>query len=195
MIRLHRGSAPDFWTREQVKKWTKRWLDKGCKSDKWYWPQVGGKKINKHAEEAMALWHHNKCAFCEAPLFSGQDVEHYRSKTKYPLAAYVWRNLFLICRNCNQAKGNGEHLGCLKPDRDNPAKYLWVNPVSLKVAPKPGISDEKRECAEKTIKLYQLDRPELAKLYELYLNLFELKESHADDSKPFSLMVKSLLLR
>lgn len=181
---------------EKVKVWTKRWLDKGCESDRWSWPQVNRQKINKHAQEIMAIWHHNKCAFCEVP-FHGQEIEHYRSKTKYPLAAYVWRNLFLICGECNQKKNDGDHLGCLKPDRDDPAEYLWVNPISLKVAPKPGISGEKRERAEKTIMLYQLDRPELTKHYQQYLRLFEQTQTPleplANDSMPFSLMIKSFL--
>ncbi len=96
MIKLHRGPAPTIWTRDNIKQWTRQWLDRGCDSRRWVWPQIRGRRLNEYAQESLAPWHHHKCAFCEAPLFSGKEIEHYRSKTKHPLAAYVWRNLFLI---------------------------------------------------------------------------------------------------
>jgi uncharacterized protein (TIGR02646 family) len=117
----------------------------------------------------MELWHHQKCAFCEAPLLGDREVEHFRPKTRYPLAAFIWRNLFLICGGCNQKKGSETHSGCLKPDREDPAAYLWVNPISLKMEPKPGISEEAHQRAAVTITHYQLDRPELSRLYKDYL--------------------------
>lgn len=223
MIRLHRGPAPVFWTRERVKNWTERWLAKNCDSSRWSWPQFRRRGINKYAVEAMESWHYNKCAFCETPLFSGREVEHFRSKTRYPLSALVWRNLFLTCRDCNQRKGSDEHAGCIKPDCEDPEQYLWVNPISLKMEPKPGISAVARQRAIKTIELYGLDRPELSKLYQVYLQqvvfgrtgldlmrqvfrsssvIFEELPIHqaqlqalVDPPQPFSLMVKSLLAR
>lgn len=166
MIKLERGPVPDFWTRERVKKWTQSWLNKNCESKRWAWPQYKGQKINHPACDAMKDWHHGKCAFCETPLFGHREIEHFRSKTKHPLAAFIWRNLFLICSECNSKKGDSDHTGSLKPDRDDPANYLWVNPITLKIEPKPGIPNEAHHRALKTIKLYALDRPELSKLYK-----------------------------
>lgn len=188
MIKLHRGAAPDFWTQERVKKWTERWIAKNCDSSRWSWPQFEGDRINVYAVEAMAEWHHNKCAFCETPFFSGREIEHFRSKTHYPLSAFVWRNLFLICRDCNQAKGADEHEGCIKPDREDPAAYLWVNPILLKVEPKPGISEQFHQKAITTIALYNLDRPELNNLYRQIMS-----GGFGDgDKRPFSLMLESV---
>ncbi len=171
----------------------------------------------------MEPWHYGKCAFCEAPLAGNSEIEHFRSKSRYPLAAFVWRNLFLICRKCNQAKGEKEHAGCVKPDCEDPTNYLWINPISRKMEPKPGISEEARERAVKTIRCYDLDRAELTKLYETYLlksffpeqlslirliaqtqehkpEAAEQIPSHLDGlralsnpNQPFSLMAKSLL--
>ena len=191
MIRLHRGASPDCWTRENVKKWTGGWLNKNCESDRWYWPVVEGREINKHAVEAMEPWHHHKCAFCEAPLFSGREIEHFRSKTRHPLAAFVWRNLFLICRTCNQAKGDDEHKGCIKPDREDPEEYLWINPILLKIEPKPGISASYHRKAVETIGLYKLDRPELTSLYKYYRKLISEGFGESDE-RPFSLMIESV---
>jgi uncharacterized protein (TIGR02646 family) len=202
VIHLQRGPAPEFWTREQVKAWTQSWLDKDCESARWRWPQHQSKALNQHACAAMELWHHNKCAFCEAPLWGGHQIEHFRSKTQYPLAAFVWRNLFLICPSCNLAKGSQNHEGCLKPDREDPMDYLWVNPISLKVEPKPGISEKRRWHARKTIERYGLDRPELAKAYREYLRIIswnapealaDLLQELAQPEQPFSLMAKHLL--
>ena len=159
MIKLQRGAAPQFWSRERVKNWTQNWIAKECDSRRWQWPQYNHRRINEYAREAMGEWHYRKCAFCETPLFSGSQIEDYRSKATYPLAAFVWRNLFLICQTCNQQKGDGDHFGSLKPDRENPADYLWVNPYSLKVEPKHNLSDEMHQRAVKTIELYGLDRP------------------------------------
>jgi len=211
--RLQRGPAPGFWTRKRVKAWTRRWLDKICEGHDWYWPQHKKKGINQHAYEAMEPWHHGKCAFCETPLWGTREIEHFWAKTKHPLAAFVWRNLFLICGDCNRAKGAGDHAGCLKPDRENPADYLWVNYISLKVEPRPGISKEARQRAQRTIERYGLDCPELKKTYEMYwelvhdvpltdlvsqtsakayLDLTKLRAS-ARPEKPFSLMAECLL--
>jgi uncharacterized protein (TIGR02646 family) len=145
----------------------------------------------------MEPWHHGKCAFCEAPLWGGREIEHFRAKTSHPLAAFVWRNLFLICRDCNQAKLAGDHAGCLKPDREDPTDYLWVNPVSLKVEPRPGISEGARQRAQRTVERYGLDRPELKKAYEEYLKLISdgavLSVRLTQGEKPFSLMAQCLL--
>lgn len=160
-------------------------------------------------------WHHAKCAFCEAPLTGDREIEHFRAKTKHPLAAFVWRNLFLSCGTCNQNKGADDHEGCLKPDREDPADYLWVNPISLKVEPRPGISAEAKQRAQNTIDRYKLDRPELTRLYKEHLLDHVLNQSlllslghrsqqeqnslqkaalraRAEPEQPFSLMVKSL---
>jgi uncharacterized protein (TIGR02646 family) len=171
----------------------------------------------------MEPWHHGKCAFCEVSLGSRTEIEHFRSKTGHPLTAFVWRNLFLICPGCNGAKGAETHKGCLKPDREDPEDYLWVNPVSHRIEPKPGISQQACQRAMITIERYGLDRPELARLYNEYsldriFGHLLLTASHASraltDSnttnnqvqshiaglralaqpdQPFSLMVKSLL--
>ncbi len=192
MIKLHRGAAPNFWTRENVRKWTDSWLAKNCKSDKWYWPVVEGQGINKYAVEAMESWHYNKCAFCETPLSSGREIEHFRSKTGYPLSAFVWRNWFLICRDCNQAKGSKNHAGCIKPDREDPEAYLRVNRTSLKIEPRLGISEDFHRKAVTTIELYKLNSREKMKLRAYYGQLvFDGFGEGAE--RPFSLMAKSIL--
>jgi hypothetical protein len=95
MVHLERGPAPEFWTWEQVREWTRRWMERGHKSKDWKWPTHDGQTINNQACEAMWPWHHGKCAFCEAPLMGSAEIEHFRSKTNRPRTAYAWYNLFL----------------------------------------------------------------------------------------------------
>ena len=169
MIHLKRGPAPEFWTRAKVKEWTEHWLAKDCKSDRWQWPQVDNKKLNEYAREAMP-WQYNKCAFCEAPLGKA-EIEHFRAKTKHPLAAFVWRNLFFICRDCNSAKGEKSHEGCLKPDREDPLDYLTIDVDSLKIKPKSNITPEAKKRAERTIEVYDLNRSYLIRFFKMYLGV------------------------
>lgn len=219
---LRRGQPPDCWTRQNVKKWTDQWLAKKCEAKPWVWPQYKNKKLNKYVYQNMESWHYNKCAFCE--IYLGKfEIEHFRAKTTHPFAAFVWRNLFLICPDCNKAKGTKNHEGSLKPDREDPQLFLWVNPISLKIEPKPGITPDKKQRAEKTIELYDLNRPELTRLYGAYFAQIQSKkdellakliadhegtqqistdklatniralQTYAHVEHPFSLMVKSLL--
>ncbi len=195
MIRLQRGSPPPFWTKEHVCQWTKKWLEKREKGREWKWPYYRNKPVSDYLKSALQSWHFGKCAFCEVPLSGGAQIEHFRSKTHYPMSAFVWRNLFLICMACNQKKGGKNHAGCLKPDRENPADYLWIDPILLKVVPKPGISEVARQRAAKTIQLYALDRPELSALYRVYLERERDRPliMLADEKRPFTLLITSLL--
>lgn len=195
MIRLQRGPAPYFWTRQQIKSWTQRWLARGCDSRRWQWPQHNKKRLNQTVRDTLRSWHFGKCAFCETPLGQG-EIEHFRAKTRFPLAAFVWRNLFLVCADCNQAKREQNHHGCLKPDRDDPEMFLWIDPIILTVQPRPGLTSTMQQYAEKTIALYQLDRPELTQLYRVYLQMVGLHETRltaaANPSLPFTLLMRSL---
>lgn len=195
MIRLHRGPAPDFWIRQQVKTWTQRWLAQGCDSRRWQWPQHNKKRLNHKIRDALRSWHFGKCAFCETLLGQG-EIEHFRAKTRYPFAAFVWRNLFLVCADCNRAKGEQNYQGCLKPDRDDPEMFLWINPITLTVQPRPGLTSAMHQYAEKTIALYQLNRPELTHLYRVHLHMVRLNpaglSAAAAPSLPFTLLLRSL---
>lgn len=59
------------------------------------------------------------CAYCDGyPLHvTGlQTVDHFQPKSKFPLLAYVWENLFLACEKCQRHKGDQDAAGLLRPD-------------------------------------------------------------------------------
>jgi len=168
MIKLSRGEKPTIWTDDNIQRWTENWQKRVAKKTDWSWPQVNKQPINHVATEEMAKWHHHKYAFCERQAPGDLQIEHFKSKQHYPQDAFAWVNLFLSCATCNQTKGEREHEPCLKPDNDDPTAYLWVNPISLKIEAKPGISATAQERANYTIALYGLDRPELRNAYLLY---------------------------
>lgn len=168
MVKLERGEKPAFWTQGNIQKWTQNWQKNWKNKTSWNWPQVDKRKINLPAKEAMLSWHHHKCAFCEIQYGDNLQIEHFQSKQHYPNEAFNWSNLFLSCPTCNQTKGEQDHRDCLKPDVDDPAEYLWVDPIALKIVPRPGIDENAKKRAEYTIRLYGLDRPELNRAYLIY---------------------------
>ncbi|MEM7537125.1 MAG: retron system putative HNH endonuclease [Chloroflexota bacterium] len=168
MIKLSRGEKPTIWTDENIQRWTENWQKRVAKKTDWSWPQVNKQSLNHVVTEAMVKWHHHKCAFCERQVPGELQIEHFKSKQHYPQDAFDWVNLFLSCGTCNGIKGEREHDPCLKPDDDDPSTYLWVNPISLKIEAKPGISVTAKERANYTVNLYGLDRPELRYAYLVY---------------------------
>lgn len=162
MVKLEREPAPDFWTAERQEKWTARWQAKH--GQQWKWPKHQNKRLNELIVEAMRPWHYHKCAFCEGKP-EHLEIEHFAAKTRYPELAFAWSNLFLVCSVCNQAKGNQEQMGCIKPDEENPSDYLRVDPEQLQIVPQTNLAPAEMERSTRTIALYQLNRPELARKY------------------------------
>lgn len=50
--------------------------------------------------------HHNKCYICERKLITDFEIEHLKSRHKYPQLEQEWSNLFLACRYCNSKKSD-----------------------------------------------------------------------------------------
>lgn len=54
--------------------------------------------------DALRAMSGDRCAWCEAALGSGLEVEHYLPKTSFPWLRYCWQNLLPACRECNGSK-------------------------------------------------------------------------------------------
>ncbi len=125
------------------------------------------KIFNKYGDAKPYLEHQTLryCHFCEMPILNVPAVEHIKpQKCKVNPNKYInlrnhWENLLLICFYCNRIKDNqdvklGEYYW---PHRNNtliPFEYrtgtVRVNGTEL--------TDEQREKADRTIRLYGLDR-------------------------------------
>ncbi len=49
---------------------------------------------------------HNKCYLCERKLVTDFQVEHLRSRAKFPELSFHWTNLICSCSYCNGKKSN-----------------------------------------------------------------------------------------
>lgn len=76
---------------------------------------------------------HNKCAYCEMPIYGGPMVDHFRPKSKFPEFANAWENMFLVCRYCNFSKGarfptiqieNKSYPALINPSVDEPSEHI-----------------------------------------------------------------------
>lgn len=101
------------------------------------------------------------CSFCDAFPMGCRipyTIEHFRPKTKFPLLAYQWKNLFLCCGLCQQ-KGDAFDERLLKPDDAGYHfdHYFVINWDTGELMPNAGGSDENQMRALITIKLFRLN--------------------------------------
>lgn len=68
---------------------------------------------HEQVRRALEKLFHRKCAYCETPITTGFDVEHFRPKGRvaedanhpgYYWLAYAWENLLPACAQCNQRR-------------------------------------------------------------------------------------------
>lgn len=166
MEKINRSPAPDI-LQENYKKWGKEWEIKykktGSKGFRWRTKN----KINSEKEciekfKGMTQFH---CSYCDIqPVRKGQiqpTIDHFRPKSKFPLLAYVWHNLFLSCESCQNYKQTKFDRSLLKPDRldYNFDKYFFIDFETGKIMPLPNSKNpEKEESAKITIDIFGLNR-------------------------------------
>ncbi|MFE4145124.1 AAA family ATPase [Peribacillus sp. YIM B13472] len=125
----------------------------------------------------------DKCAYCETPVYGFGHIDRFRpvngvintngdySSEHYIWLAYEWKNLYLVCNNCNVLKrnvfpihgkratlfsnvDNEKHL-LIDPCQENPAKHIHFK--------EDGFVEAKTRKGATTIKLLDLNRSSLIK--------------------------------
>src|SRR4028118_1785642 len=101
MMKIERPPAPDFLQRN-YKKWGKRYKKKRNNprlSNTFYWATHKKIKVNKRLLPILRGMTNCHCSFCDGfPLdTTGETIEHFRSKSQYPMLSYFWGNLFYCC--------------------------------------------------------------------------------------------------
>ncbi|TAK34496.1 MAG: hypothetical protein EPO28_15955 [Saprospiraceae bacterium] len=170
MKKLERPPAP-VRLQQNYKQWGKEYAAGG----NWSWRQ----NIDKDIRPLLLQMTGEHCAFCDSyplkPSRLDPEIGHFKPKYISPLLAYVWYNLFPICRECNNCQGNkfykiveGRKIKPLKPDQrsyDFPA-YFFFDPRSGEIEPNPMAEPAVKVRAEHTIELFGLNdekRPNLRK--------------------------------
>lgn len=110
-----------------------------------------------------------RCAYCEGAIYHEGHIEHFRRKNRrhpngYPELTFAWSNFFLAC-------GSDEHCGhykdrrsaplydadvLLKPDEHDPEYFFYFH-SSGEVRARTALSDEERNRASETIRVFGLD--------------------------------------
>lgn len=72
-------------------------------------------------QQALLDSNDDHCAYCDChPLKDdrGFEIDHFKPKTKFPLLAFTYSNLFPSCNECNK-KNSKFHNLLIKPDEEN----------------------------------------------------------------------------
>lgn len=118
--------------------------------------------------EKLKLMQGKYCAYCEMDI-SGerqQHIEHFRQQSRYPQGVFEWKNLFGSCKDedsCGKHKDrciyNDKDL--LKPDEDDPEKYLLFVKDGT-ITPRHGLNEDEQRRAEVTLRVFNLKVPRLS---------------------------------
>jgi uncharacterized protein (TIGR02646 family) len=157
MILFKRGANPlttdeetelgQWWSEEYIKtKSTKNWTWKGKE---------------KIIKEALLLCNNDHCTYCDChPLLDdrGFEIDHFKPKTKFPLEAFTYFNLFPSCRECNK-RMNKYHPLLLKPDEVNYQfkEYFRFDIFTGKILINESKSIENQERARITLDFFRLN--------------------------------------
>ena len=92
------------------------------------------------------------CAYCEER--DKGEVDHFRPKSRFPERVYQWSNWIFACHNCNQSKRDKWPPGgyvdpCSK--RERPESFFRFDTTTGEILPKPELSPDLRDKAQKTI--------------------------------------------
>ena len=129
--------------------------------------QIAADDTNDAADVVSGL----RCAYCESQIYYGGHIEHFRRKNPkhFPQLTFAWTNLFLSC----DSNGSKEHCGhykdrpggppynpddLIKPDEHDPDDYLYFHSSGeVRVRHRDGMTDDDRQRAAETIRVFHLD--------------------------------------
>ena len=125
-----------------------------------------------HVEQVRAAldgMQQGQCAYCEDRLADRWHVEHLWPKSRYPNRTFLWQNLFGSCNrkhSCGTHKDQGgrpyEPKDLIDPASDDPDQYLLFG-VDGMVSPRDGLATADRRRAEETIRVFNLNAPDLCR--------------------------------
>jgi len=153
MIRLQKGPVPDVLLRNAV-KWTQKYLE-ALQSGKKTSKSVRFPYRHKQIKEAIRKESHSKCIYCETIVSFG-ETDHIHPVSRCPEQVVVWKNLALVCKECNTFKGDYHEPAepLLNPFVDEPSEHVvLLGPMILQ---QPG-----NDLGLRTILQIQLNRDDL----------------------------------
>ena len=163
MMKQTRPPAPDYLN-ERYKEWGHRYAERLTQNRRatFYWPTIHGKRVNTLLMDDLERITLNHCAYCDASVLgasSRRTIDHFRPKSRFPLLAFAWPNLFLCCDTCQQAKGEQYDKRLLKPDVCDYdfSRYFIVNFNTAALEVNPSVTEADKARAEETIRVFDLN--------------------------------------
>ncbi len=94
------------------------------------------------------------CGYCEE-ICNG-EVDHFRPKSQFPERVYWWSNWIFACHDCNHTKSARPWQGgyvdpCSTSAQESPEDFFDFDTMTGEILPKEGLTQAKREKAERTI--------------------------------------------
>ena len=177
MMPFPRDPIPEV-LRRNYKSWGKRFASRRSTNPKavFSWPTHNKQNMGQMIRSQLIRTGFNHCAYCDGfPLgeTSLQTLDHFRPKSRHPLLALVWHNLFLCCDICQNAKAEKFDRRLLKPDRLDYCfeSFYYVDFRTGKLRPNPRAPADDQGRADYTIQLLNLNRPERCKSRLAHLRL------------------------
>jgi uncharacterized protein (TIGR02646 family) len=184
-MKLNRPSSPDFLN-EKWEEWGKAFENQRNKNPNFVfqWKTYQKETINKILLPLLQTMTAEHCAYCDGYPFgmSRETIDHFRPKSKFPLLAYQWENLFLCCDRCQTIKGEQFDILLLKPDEEDYffENYFIINYKEGSISPNPMVNNEAQIRAKKTIELLKLNDKNLCENRKRALREFK-KKTHGKD--------------
>lgn len=184
---MTRPPQPD-WLRANYIKWGRKYKHNQDNGITEYKPIFDGIKVNKRLLPILRDATAKHCAFCDDIIKKG-TIEHFRPKAQdcHPLLAFVWKNLFPCCSDCQEVKNNTFDPRMLKPDNISYEflKYFRYDSFSGEIKINPKASSIEQERALITREIYGLNRPEYV---QDRLDKFESYQDVEDVKRPYRFM-------
>lgn len=161
MRRFVRAEEPEFLA-ARWEEWGKKWEGRQAEGGSFHWHQVDGMSVDRRLMSLLKEQTQDHCSFCDNyPISppSPDTIEHFRPKSKYPLEAYRWENLYYCCAWCQKHKLDKFDELALRPDApdyefDRYFRWDWTD-GRLLINDRAAEDDQRR--ARVTIALYGLN--------------------------------------
>jgi uncharacterized protein (TIGR02646 family) len=164
-MKLTRSECP-AWLENNANNWTERWINKVNNPDKnnnWDWYDIDGKPTNQCLLPLLSFDTKHHCSYCDRRPLRKPEIDHFKSKIISPEVAFEWKNLFIVCKECNFIKLDIQSDFLLKPDEDTYTfdKYFEYDDYSGDLIPKGEKGSVEFRMAENTIEILRLNEDSL----------------------------------
>lgn len=163
MMPCKRPPCPD-WLAEHCEEWGAVCVAR-LSQDPGYrfaWKQWQGQRVNQRLLPLLREMTEEHCAYCDwFPMDTGTDptIVHFRPKAWFPSEVYVWENLYLACRHCQEKDDAGFDESLLRPDAIGYQyeRFFIYNHADGTLAPNPAAAPDDQRRARVTIDLLRLN--------------------------------------